>query len=58
MVLSIKDEGPFPNKELLPGECRSIEKELAVEFVSAGWRRGASPWAVQLEAGSTLFASV
>lgn len=58
MLLSLKDEGLSLNEALLPEDCRSIEKELAVKIVSAGWRRGASPWAIQLEAELTLFASV
>lgn len=58
MFLSVKDEGLSPNEALLPEDGRSVEKELAVEILSAGWRRGTSPWAMQLEAESTLFASV
>lgn len=58
MLLSVKDGGLSPTKASLPEDCSSVEKELAVELVSAGWRRGASPRAIQLEAESTLFASV
>lgn len=54
MLLSLKDEGLSPNEALLPEGCQSIEKELAIRIESAGWRRGASLWAIQLEAESTL----
>lgn len=54
MLFFVKDEGLSPYEALLPEDCRSIEKQLAVRIVSAGWRRGVSPWAIQLEAESTL----
>lgn len=54
MLFSVKDEGLSPNEALLPEDSRSAEKQLAVRIVSAGWRRGASLWAIQLEAESTL----
>lgn len=54
MLFSVKDEGLSSNEALLPEDCWSAEKQLAVRIVSAGWRRGASLWAIQLEAESTL----
>lgn len=54
MLFSLKDEGLSPNEALLPEDCRSVEKELAGRILSAGWRRAASLWAIQLEAESTL----
>jgi len=42
MLLSVKDEGLSPNEALLPEDCMSVEKELAVKIVSTGWSGGAS----------------
>lgn len=36
MLLSVKDEGLSPKEALLPADCRSTEKELAVKILSAG----------------------